>query len=61
MKTFTFPALITISGWIEIKANTMEEAKKIAEEKNEDGIEMFDLEDSNTNSEVIVSEGEEWK
>jgi hypothetical protein len=53
---FNCPASVTTTGWIEIDAPNIEEAKKIARQKNKDGIDQDDLNDTETSSEVHVDE-----
>lgn len=58
-KTFSVPVTYTVSGWIEIKAETLAQAKQKAEKLNEEGVEMNQIEDSETSSEVHIEEMEE--
>lgn len=59
MKTYSVPVIHTTVGWIEIKAETHAEAVAEACRLNEEGVELFSLEDSESHSEVIVSELQE--
>lgn len=54
---FSAPVVYTISGWIEIEAADLAEAKKIAKEINEtDGVEFSSIKDQTTDSEILVNE-----
>jgi hypothetical protein len=46
-KKWTFSASVTVSGYLEIEAESREEARKIAAEKNKLGINIEDLHDLN--------------
>ena len=60
MKNFTVPVIVTETGWIEISASSLEEAKKIAQEMNDgDGIPPYSLKDSEAESECLIEEIEE--
>ena len=53
---FTVPASVTISGWIEIDAPSIEEAKKIADHNNDVGIDQGELNDIDICSVVHTDE-----
>jgi hypothetical protein len=59
MKYFSFPVIYTTTGWIEIKAETAEAAKKEAERINEEGVNYFSINDDTSDSQVLIDEMEE--
>jgi hypothetical protein len=56
---FSVPAIFTTSGWVEIDADSLEDAKRKVEKLNERGVNYFDIQDSTSHSECIVEEIEE--
>jgi len=56
---FSVPAIFTTSGWVEINADSLEDAKKRVEKLNERGINFFDIKNARSHSECMVDEIEE--
>jgi|HubBroStandDraft_6_1064221.scaffolds.fasta_scaffold22206_11 hypothetical protein len=57
---FTVPVIITTTGWIEIEAGSLEEAKLEATRLNEEeGVSLDQLEDYSAESECLVDEIEQ--
>lgn len=56
---FSVPAIFTTSGWVEIDADSLEDAKRKVEQLNEHGVNYFDIKDSTSYSECLVDEIEE--
>ncbi len=61
MTTFTVPVIHTTIGWIRITADNLDEAKKEAKRINLDGVKFDDIQDPQTESEVLSDELEEEK
>lgn len=59
MKKFSVPATYTISGWVTVEAESMDEAMEVAHKMNQAGVEMYHIEDTSTSSELMVDEIEE--
>ena len=60
MKTYSIPVVITMMGWIEIKADDLAAAKLEGIKLNEEGVDFLHLKDSSCESEVMVDEIEEF-
>lgn len=61
---FSAPVTYTTTGWIEIEADTLDEAKKKAAYLNDmdsDGVNYFDIKDAGISSEVHADEVEPIK
>ncbi len=56
---FSVPVIHTTSGWVEIDAPSLEEAKREIEEINKEGVNFFDIKDSDTYSECLIEEIEQ--
>ena len=56
---FTAPVTYTTTGWIEIQAESIEDARKEAERLNDEGVEYLSIQDADCHSEVHVDEIEE--
>lgn len=53
---FSVPVVYTISGWLEINADSLEDARKKAAQINEDGVDFCSIEDSDAVSECLIDE-----
>jgi hypothetical protein len=56
MATFTVPVVLTTTGWITINANSLEEAKLIADKLDQDGVKLDQVEDPEFYSELELDE-----
>lgn len=56
---FSVPAIFTTSGWVEIDADSLEDAKSKVDELNNRGVNFFDIQDPTSHSECFVDEIEE--
>jgi len=56
MQTFTVPVVTSSIGWITIEAENVEAAKKEASRLNIEGVALGDIEDIDTESEVMVED-----
>lgn len=56
MKEYTVPVVLTISGWVSIKAKDAEEASLKAKALNELGVDADEINDPTTSCEVMVEE-----
>lgn len=61
MKRFSVPAILTVTGWVEIKAATMDEAMEKAAELNDKGVDEEHMLDLEFKSELVLEELEEIK
>lgn len=59
MKTFTFPVVLTITGWVSVEANSLEEARIKGAKMNGEGVDEASIQDPNYSSECSVEEIEE--
>jgi hypothetical protein len=55
-KIFSCPVIIEYHGWVHIRANSIQEAKKKAELLDDEGVELHELEDVSAHSEVAIEE-----
>lgn len=53
---FAIPVVYTVTGWLEIDANSLDEAKEKASTINEEGVPFYDIKDSDTSSECMLDE-----
>ncbi len=53
---FSVPAIFTVSGWVEIEADSLEDAQRKAVALNRNGVNFFDIKDSDDYSECMVDE-----
>jgi len=56
MPTYTVPVIYTTTGHITFEADNMQAAQAKAQRLNEEGVEYFDLSDTESSSEVMIGE-----
>lgn len=56
---YVVPVTATITGWVEVEADTLKEAKQKAEQLDEDGVNLVDIKDSDTTTECHIDEMED--